>query len=371
MKKTNLLTLCALLFVAATYARSGEKPLDYMEGFVTGTPAIQSINALAFGPQGILFIGDSKNASVFAIETNDSKGAKAMSVNMTGIDKKLAAALGTTPENINIQDMVVHPVSGKLYLAVHNADGTPALLRLEGDSFVPVKLDNVRYSSIGINNVVAEDAKDGRGRSLRMWAISDLGYYDNMVMVTGLSNQEFGSTFRSIPFPFRNEQDQASLEIFHVSHGRYETQSPIKTFTAAELDGAPYLIASYTCTPLVLFPLEDLKSGKHVKGRTVAELGNRNTPLDIITMRANGKSWLVLANSSREMMKISYDDIAKFKETLTTPLADGAVTAGVNFVALPYKNVTQLDKLDDDRFVMIQKKENGSLDLVTVETKAL
>ena len=47
-------------------------------GFENGTPDIQSINGLAFGPDGVLFIGDSKNASIFAIDTKDKSVATSM-----------------------------------------------------------------------------------------------------------------------------------------------------------------------------------------------------------------------------------------------------------------------------------------------------
>ena len=364
--KQLLLVAFGFLFCTAL-ASTPDDEINYTEGFVTGSVAVKSINSLAFGPQGILFIGDSKSAAIFAIETKDT-GSKSAAVDVKNIDKKLAASLGTTVENISIQDMVVHPETKTVYIAVHNADGTPALVKLEGDQFVPVKLDNIRYSSVGLSNVVATDAKDSRDRPLRVWTISDLGYYNNQVMVTGLSNLEFSSTFRSIPFPFKDAQDQASLEIYHASHGQYETNSPVKTFTATELDGKSYLIASYTCTPLVVFPMDELKSGKHVKGRTVAELGNRNTPLDIVTMTKDGKKYLLLANSNRALMKISYDNLASFNESLSKPVEG---TEGVEFMALPYVNVLQLDKLDDENFVMLQRKADGNLDLMTVSTQRL
>ena len=57
--------LSALLLTASTHRNAPPT------GFVEGTPTIQTINALAFGPDGILFIGDSKSASVFAIDTKD------------------------------------------------------------------------------------------------------------------------------------------------------------------------------------------------------------------------------------------------------------------------------------------------------------
>ena len=43
------------------------------------------------------------------------------------------------------------------------------------------------------------------------------------------------------------------------------------------------VLASYTCTPLVHFPLADLIPGGKTVGRTVADLGAMNQPLDMIS----------------------------------------------------------------------------------------
>jgi len=361
MKKLYYLlavSLSALLLVASTNRHA---PIG---GFENGTPTIQSISALAFGPDGILFIGDSKSASVFAIDTKDKIAVdKAAAVEMKNVDLKIAALLGTEAKNITIQDIAVNPISKKIYCAVQHADGSTVLLTIEGDKVLPVSLKNISYSTISINNPPAEDAKDQRGRPLRVWAISDLNYADGRVLVSGLSNQEFSSTFRTIPFPFGNKQDQASLEIYHAAHGRYETYAPIKTFTTAELNGKKYLVASFTCTPLVLFAMDELKAGTHVKGRTVGEFGSGNTPLDIITLKKGDESILLMANSSRPVMRVKYKNLENYEGSLTEPVAESYATAGVNFVTLPVVNVLHLDKLDDSQVVLLQRKANGDLDL--------
>ena len=116
-----------MLLIAAN--RSSENPY----GLKKGTPGIKSISALAFGPDGILFIGDSKSASVFAVDTKDKTAAgQANAVEIKNIDQKIAAALGTEAKNIKIQDIAVNPVSKKIYCAVQNMDGTPVLLTLGG-----------------------------------------------------------------------------------------------------------------------------------------------------------------------------------------------------------------------------------------------
>jgi hypothetical protein len=231
-----------------------------------------------------------------------------------------------------------------------------------------VNLKSIPYSVVSLNNAPAEDAKDQRGRSLRVWAISDMGYADGKLFVSGLSNQEFSSTFRSIPFPFNDKQEQASLEIYHAAHGRYETYAPIKTFTITELKGKKYLLASYTCTPLVLFPLEDLKPGTHVKGRTVAEMGAGNSPLDMITMKTDKGTYLLMANSARPVMRVKYDAIEAYDGSLTEQIKESYGTAGVSFVNLPEVNVLQLDKLDDGQVVLLQRTATGDLNLSTVSS---
>lgn len=367
MTKNHFSIACILIsfmvLISANFRN--EKPYD----FKNGTPDIQSINGLAFGPDGVLFIGDSKSATIFAIDTKDNSSIKSgQDLELKNIDQKIAAHLGTEARNINFLDLAVNPISKKIYCAVQSMDGTPVLLSIAGDKIQPVNLKNIPFSSVSIANAPSADAKDQRGRPLRVWAISDLIFSDGSVMVSGISNQEFSSTFRRIPFPFTDNQEQASLEIFHAAHGKYETNSPIKTFTTAELNGKKYLVASYTCTPLVLFPLDELKPGKHVKGRTVAEFGAGNSPIDLMTFKKGNESFLIMANSSRPVMRVKYKSIETFAGSLTEPIKESYATAGVEFVTLPVVNVQQMDILDDSRMLVLQRKINGDLDLYTVST---
>jgi len=369
MKKALIpvLALACLLIIAGTTKR-----VAHREGFMNGSPEIKSMSAIAFGNDGILFIGDSKSAAVFAIDTKDSeKLDKSPAIEVKKFDQKIAAALGTTVENISIQDLAVNPVSRKIYCAVHLADGTPVLLKVDGDKLSAVSLKDISYSTAAITNAPAEDAKDQRGRPLRVSSVSDISFADGKVMVTGLSNQEFSSTFRSIPFPFTKQQDATSLEIYHAAHKQYETFAPIRTFTTATIAGKKYLVASYTCTPLVLFPIDELKPGTHVKGRTVAEMGSGNSPIDMISMSRNGEQYLIMSNSNRPVFKVKYKDIESFQGNITTPVEENFATVGVDFVSLPVVNVIQLDKLDESQFVLLQRRANGDLDLWTAGERYL
>ena len=337
--------------------------------FVTGNPDIASINALSFGPDGVLFIGDSKNATIIALDTKDIVAKEnAEAIRMADIDMKIAAALGTTTDNIRVTDMAVNPVSKNVYFSVNTTDGTPVVLKLNGETFEHVSLKDASYSKVAITDAVSKEKKDRRGRSQRALAISDIKYHKGQVMVTGLSNKEFSSTFRSIAFPFNDMQDQASLEIHHAAHGRYETYAPIKTFSIVNVANKEYLMASYTCTPLVLFPLDELKGGTHVKGRTVAELGAGNAPLDMITFERDGKPYFLMSNSNRPVMRIDYDAITNYNSELTTPVK-GYAAEGVPYTNLPMVNVLQLDNLDANNIVYLQRTSGGQLVLVSRPTK--
>lgn len=345
-----------------------EKPEKSKYGLISGKPDIKSVNALAFGPEGILFVGDSRNAAVYALNTDDTNQADAVEdFSIEDFDVFVAEALGAMATELTIQDVVVNPLSKNIYVAAHRNDGVPAILKVDSGTreVSSVLSGDVDYAKASIDNPVDEEATDRRGRSLRVWTVSDMAYYKGNVMVTGLSNAEFASTFRSIPFPFNDNQKQSSLEIYHAAHGQYETHSPVKTFTPTEIEGEDYIVASYTCTPLVLFPLNEMKAGQHVKGKTVAELGWGNTPLDMVTISQDDQRFLVMSNSNRTVMKIGYDDMSSFQESLSTPTTSNEPTAGVDFIDVPLVSVVQMDKLDDSNVLILQRRSNGDLDLYT------
>jgi len=365
MKKVVMLFL--LTFI--TGASFANNPLT--AAFTTGNPEVKSMSVLSFGPEGILFIGDSQGAQVIAIDLSKAEKINNAKVGIPDIEILLGQLLGSDIDQLQVTDMAVNPQNQNIYISVQHSSGKAMLFVVNNDSLEEVPLESVSFSKIGVTDVVAEDAKDDRGRPLRQWAISDLDYADGKVMLSGLSNAEFASTFRTMPFPFTEKQEQSSLEIYHAAHGKYETSAPIKAFTTVTMNNAPTLIASYTCTPLVVFPLESLKPGTHTKGRTVAELGNWNTPLDIIAMEKEGKHYILIANSSRAVMKIALSDIEAFGDSITTPVEQRSATAGVDFINLPFVNVQHLDKLNDIEFIMVQREGNGKLALKTSNNRWL
>ena len=124
--------------------------------------------------------------------------------------------------------------------------------------------------------------------------------------------------------------EESGVQIFHAAHGRDEDYSAMRTFVPLKIDGEPSLLAAYVCTPLVKIPLKQLKSGgEKVKGTTVAELGNRNRPIDMITYKKGGAEYLLLSNSARGVMKITTKGLSE-NEGLTERVSGGG-TAGQTY----------------------------------------
>jgi len=336
-------------------------------GMREGTPVFRSMGSLAFGPSGTLFIADTAAAAIVAVDTNDTKPGKAAStLKIAGLEKKIAGLLGAEPAQVQIEDMAVNPTSGNIYLTVTRGRGpeaTPALVRIKGtDSVELVSLDKVHFSQVALPAAPAETT--GRSNP-RLESITDLAFQDGRLLVAGLSNEEFAATLRSIPFPFKDTSNPTSVEIYHGAHGRFETRAPIRTFVPFTIGKEAYVLAAYTCTPLVQFPISAIKPGAKIQGKTIAELGNRNRPLDIISYTKDGRVTLLMANSSRGVMKIVTDNIDK-AEPITTPVAD---KKGLGYETLAdWTGIEQLDKLDNKTAVVLRREEGGA---VTLETRLL
>ena len=343
---------------------------DLTDSLKVGKADLKSAGALAFGPEGVLFVGDTRAGAVWAIGTKHTAPAGSMSaVDVENLGKKAADHLGIPAADVMINDLAVNPASGVVYLSVGRGKGPgaqPVIFRIAKDKLEEVNLDSVAHAKVDLP-ALPDSSKDERGQSLRNDAITDLAYLDGKLYVAGLSNEEFSSRMVTLDVPFKPSGQGASVEIYHGAHGRYETKSPIRTFVTYKIQGQPHLLAAYTCTPLVKLPVKDVTKGGHVKGTTVAELGNRNRPLDMIVYTRDGRDYILMANSARGVMKIPTEGLAD-RGAITEPVRGGGV-AGQPFETVEsLKGVDHLDKLDDTHAVILTRNEAGQVDLKTIPT---
>jgi hypothetical protein len=355
MRHTLLKTLGAACLTAAVGFSAA------IPDATTGNVQLKSAGALAFGNDGVLFIGDSLAGSVIAVDTRDTKkSASASAIDIKGINEKAAALLGTTPDQILINDVKVNPISKNVYLSISRGkgpDAIPVILRVDASGKLSeFSLDNVAYASASLSDAPA--SKPGPRGDPRNDAITEIAFVNGNVLIAGLSNQEFASDLRSIPFPFKGEVAGAGIKMYHGSHGRYETQSPIRTFVSYKIGNQEYLLAAYTCTPLVKIPVSELKAGAKVEGTTIAELGAGNRPLDLIAYRKGNHDYLLLANSARGVMKLDAANLEQYQ-----PITAHTEVAGVPYTTLAdLKGVKHLTKLDDANALLLVDN-GGSIDL--------
>jgi hypothetical protein len=290
----------------------------------------QSAGALTFSPDGVLFVGDNKLGAVFAFETERGQTPDSLDAFLfESIDEKIAAALGATAKSLVMNGMAVHPVTREPYLAVGVRDGDrldPAVVRVSLDGEVrPFDLSSSKVTVHRLSDVPDEDEgfksradtfpyppaaywEEKARTPLRSMTIVDLKFHDGEVYVAGVSNQEFSSTLRRIPYPFTGDAGETQLEIYHVAHGIYETRAPIRAMQFADFDGEDTLIAAYACSPLVTIPVAELKDGAQVRGKTIGDMGN-GQPISMVAYRDGDEDKLLVTNLGRGPMAIPLSGI--------------------------------------------------------------
>jgi hypothetical protein len=367
--------LAALLSIFALSSLLVAK--DMTEGKVTA----KSLSKLTFAPDGTLFIGDSIGARIFALDLGDNTPvATVKPLTINDLESKIGPMMGTDAKDVLVHDMAVNPVSKNVYVTVsrgkrgfragwqlpNDAANASVLLKITpAGEISEVKLDKVKHSSIEITNPIAEGKPAASWKkapeSERADVVSDMHYLDGKLYVAGLSNEEFASTMRIFSYPFDSAQS-TQLEIYHGAHGKWETESPVRSFLPYTLNGKKHLIASYLCTPVVLFPVDTLKDKTKVKGTTIAELGFGNQPVDMLTFRGQGgKEWLMVVNSTRGLMRISAEELAKPHTGITTR-ADA--WTGVKIEQERGQGVLMAENFGEKHVLMLQRHPlTGALNL--------
>src|SRR5437868_7987810 len=109
------ITICAVL-VLLLLSVTGSTA-DLTESLKAGKADLKSAGALTFGPDGVLFVGDSIGGAIVALDTNDKTPVKTAAVNVQGLDQKIAGLVGVMPDQILINDVAVNPISKNVYVS--------------------------------------------------------------------------------------------------------------------------------------------------------------------------------------------------------------------------------------------------------------
>ena len=340
------------------------RPVDAAAALTPGKADLKSAGVLAFGPDGVLFVGDSIGGAIVALDTNDKTPVKTAAINVQGLDQKIAGLVGVMPDQILINDVAVNPISKNVYVSAargRGPDAAPLVVKVEPSGAVtPLALDNIPHASVVLVDAPADPAVRQNPRTT---TITDMEFMNGNLLVTGMSNEEWNSALRSIPYPFSNAARGTQLQIWHASHGRFETQAPVRTFVPYTLGGQPYILAAYTCTPLVKIPMSALKPGAQVKGVTIADLGSGNQPLDMVPYKKDGHEYILIANTTFGVVKLHADTLATDK-----PIDSPTV---VDVAGAPYDKITTLTNVRhlaqvDDGHALVVSAAPGAVSLQTI-----
>ena len=363
--RTAFHLVMAVVVLAALSCRS----LDAHEhwGMQEGSVDLASATTLAFGPDDILFIGDAKAATVFAVATADqNREFDRAPIAIQDLSGRLATQ--TASQDVTVHDLVVNPRTGTAFLAV-SADTQPMIVMVTGGN----QLEVLNLKKCFFSKAVLDDAPEDkvvktgrRTRNPRQDAITDLAFFENKLLVSGLRDAVASSSVRELSFPFADQERGIGVQIYHAAHGREEETSAMRTFVPLMIDGEPTIVGAYICTPLVKIPVSELGGdADRVNATTVAELGNRNRPLDMVAYERDGQEYLLLSNSARGVMKIPTHGLAE-APGLVEPVRGGG-TAGQ-----PYETIDSLDGLlemdlhSDAALLVLMQDQNGKQNLMTV-----
>ncbi|MEL7271030.1 MAG: hypothetical protein AAGL34_15765 [Bacteroidota bacterium] len=339
---------------------------------------LNGANVLAFGPDNVLFIGDSKAGKLHAVQTQANELKDAIPYNLEGFDMLMAKKLNIEPRDIIIGDMKVHPVSQEAYVAIklgHQPDAKSviAIVNPASQDIRLLEISEENSQSVSIKNPASPDLVFWKETAANALNITDIDYNEGFVYVAGLTNTEFASTLRKITYPFSENQEMVhSIEIYHAVHTQNETRAPIRTMLFEEIDGSSTLLASYTCTPLVTIPAKEIKEGADVKGKTIAELGYGNTPIDMLVVTTQGfdgsmSKSLIVTNKNRGGTMIPLNSVMAGINGDGMAGQQAMFASGLDGIQeIPTANVMQVDIQNAQMLGMVRRNiETGDIDLVS------
>jgi hypothetical protein len=363
MVRTFLAGVACLLMAGAASAAD----------LATGNPKVQSVESIAFGPDGLLIIGDGKGSQVIAVQTDDLKPETWGKLDGKDINEQIGGMLGTNAKGVQIVKLAVNPASKKVYLAVKKlSDKQTLIVTVNGQGQIKeFSLDNVKYNRYKLPN-------DANAQMM----INDLTFADGRIILAAKAGQQFVAKIYTID----TRQDDAtpmwiSTETFHVAHNKWETNAPIQTVIPYVENGKKYLVGAFTCTPIVKYSLDDLAktAGTRVKGESVIELGHGNTPQDMFVYEKGGKTFILINNNRAFMQKNNPVGPSPFwtakvdftilsesqkinKDALWRITPNGKATEAKTdrAVIVPeYHGVMLMDKLDNERAAVIRTDDKG------------
>ena len=329
-----------------------------------GNPKVTAIEAIAFGPDGLLLIGG--GARVITVETGDTKPAKWSKTEVPGIDKVLAGKLGLQASDIEVRKLAVNPASGKAYIALQSLKTKANLIvTIDGQGNVAeFPLEDVKYHSYALATPKVSITK-----------VTDIAWAGGKIVAATQASDKFASRVFTInPAAKDGAPTQISTKTFHVGHNKWETQAPLRVLMPYFEKGKTSVVGSFTCTPVVRYDLEDAKNDDQIVGNSVLELGTGNTPRSMFAYERDGKRYILVSVGRNNKQPafgfpsaywVARVDAELLNETSNINEKAPWRIGGKNLVgdrvevAKDYFGVQQMDRLDTTRALAIMESKDG------------
>jgi hypothetical protein len=362
-----VLGVSAALAFAVGDAQAQTMPL---KDAANGNPGLKSIEAINFAPNGVLLIGDGKGKQIVAVETGDTTPLKWTRTELANIKDELAGRLGAAGKDIEIKKIAVNPASHTAYFAVRMLTTKKDLvLTLDGNGKMKeFALDNVKHVAVPLP------------ADQNVNSITGITWAGDRVLVTALASEAFANKCYSIMAPLAKDAacGSFSTETYHVAHGKWETNAPIRTVMPYEENGKKYLVGAFLCTPIVKYSLDDMQPNAKVKGTSVIELGQGNTPQSMFAYQKDGKKYILMNAMRMGQMQKSNPvgpseywtakvDLTILEETQlvntkalwrTKGKANTSETDRAQVVPT-FHGVMQMCQLDGERALVLRKDDKG------------
>jgi hypothetical protein len=251
-----------------------------------GNPKLKTIEAIAFGPNGLLLVGGGDR--VVSIETGDTKMTNWSKTEIADIDKVLAGKLGLSAKDVEIRKLAVNPASGKVYVALQSlATKANVILTIDGAGTVAeFPLDNVKFQSYTL-----------AAPKVSITKITDIAWAGGRIVAATQASDKFTASrvFTINPTSASGAPTQISTKTYHVGHGKWETHAPLRVLMPYEENGKTSVVGSFTCTPIVKYNIDDAKEDAQVTGTSVVELGTGNTPRSMFSYERGGKKYILIS----------------------------------------------------------------------------
>jgi len=330
-----------------------------------GNPKLTTIEAIAFGPKGLLLIGG--GAQVVTVETGDTTPTKWSQTEIANIDQLLAGKLGLAPTDIEIRKLAVNPASGKAYIALQSLKTKASvILTIDGSgSIAEFPLEDVKYQSYTLATPKVSITK-----------VTDIAWAGGKIVAATQASDKFTASrvFTINPAAKDGSPTQISTKTFHVGHNKWETHAPLRVLMPYEENGKTSVVGSFTCTPVVRYNIDDARDDDQVTGSSVVELGTGNTPRGMFAYEREGKKYLLVSVGRNNKQPafgfpsaywVARVDADLLKETTNINEKAPWRVGGKNLVgdrvevAKEYFGVQQMDRLDNSRALAIIESKGG------------